>query len=512
MKTKLADQTKQRLFLIFALLIAALSAFNFFYRIGEYPLQNMDEARHGVNAYEMVKTGEYTATTYGYEYDYWNVKPPLSSWMIAAGYRVFGFGTLGLRFYAALSGVILTVVIMLAARRFYGRQAALCSGLIFAAIPRLSSINGFSLRFGDPNGLFYLLYFLCIFFLMLSVKKIKYFPLAVLAASFALLDKGAHALTAFAAVFFVWLLFRLFRKMRVSDYLLSAAALLPVALWAVFRYLEDGTEFFYRMVTIDLFNRVTTVVENHTGGGLGPVFYVKTVLDDNKLLFAGLFVLLLLAVILLAVKREKVFAALKAGFESPKETFVLWLGLLIPLLLFSVSQSKIDRYIYPVYSILAILAARGVVALFRALRGNRAVLAAAAVAAFAVFLGNEGFILNQYRGEIYKPEYEIAVQTVSAENETSGKALYCTYKRVDDPNIEVPRAFSGWTQSVLFAGELYADFIPTEGGEEEFLASEPGSFLMAPVEDVSGKGVLKENAGEYRVCFTGEYLAMLQKV
>ena len=139
-------------------------------------------------------------------------------------------------------------------------------------------------------------------------------------------------------------------------------------------------------------------------------------------------------------------------------------------------------------------------------------LAAAAVAAFAVFLGNEGFILNQYRGEIYKPEYEIAVQTVSAENETSGKALYCTYKRVDDPNIEVPRAFSGWTQSVLFAGELYADFIPTEGGEEEFLASEPGSFLMAPVEDVSGKGVLKENAGEYRVCFTGEYLAMLQKV
>ena len=47
MKTKLADQTKQRLFLIFALLIAVLSAFNFFYRIGEYPIQNMDEARQG---------------------------------------------------------------------------------------------------------------------------------------------------------------------------------------------------------------------------------------------------------------------------------------------------------------------------------------------------------------------------------------------------------------------------------------------------------------------------------
>lgn len=513
MKTQMTGKTKQRLFLVLALLIALLSAVNFFYNISEYPLQNMDEARHGVNAYEMVKTGELTATTYGYEYDYWNVKPPLSSWMIAAGYRIFGFGTLGLRFYSALSGVALTVAVMLAARRFYGRQVSLCSGVIFAAVPRLSFINGFSLRFGDPNGLFYLLYFLCIFCLMLSVKRTKFFPLAVLAASLALLDKGAHALTAFAALFFVWLFFRLFQRMRAADYLLSAAALLPVGVWAVFRYLEDGAEFFTRMVTIDLFNRVTTVVENHTGGGLGPLFYLKTILDDNKILFAGLFVLLLLSVIiLLAVKRKKVFSALKAGLEPRRETWVLWLGLLIPLLLFSVSQSKIDRYIYPVYSVLAILAARWLVAIFRALRENRVALAAAAMVCVAMFLGNEGFILSQYRGEIYIPEYETAVKQVSAEYETSGRLLYCTYKRVDDPDIEVPRAFSGWTQSVLFAGELYADFIPTEGGEEAFLASAPGSYLMAPVEDLSGSSVLKENAGEYRVCFTGEYLVILQKV
>ena len=43
-------------------------------------VDSWDEARHGVNAYEMIQNGDYIRHTYNYVTDDWNLKPSISYW------------------------------------------------------------------------------------------------------------------------------------------------------------------------------------------------------------------------------------------------------------------------------------------------------------------------------------------------------------------------------------------------------------------------------------------------
>ena len=58
-------------------------------------VDSWDEARHGVNAYEMIQNGDYIRHTYNYEVDNWNLKPSVSYWGIVLGFRLFGYSVFG---------------------------------------------------------------------------------------------------------------------------------------------------------------------------------------------------------------------------------------------------------------------------------------------------------------------------------------------------------------------------------------------------------------------------------
>ncbi len=94
----------RKLLLYFGFFLGLVCVFLFcFYHLSYDELKSFDEARHGVSAYEMLQTGEPIVTTYAYSPDYWNLKPPLSEWLIALGYKLFGYNALGIRFYSAFS-------------------------------------------------------------------------------------------------------------------------------------------------------------------------------------------------------------------------------------------------------------------------------------------------------------------------------------------------------------------------------------------------------------------------
>ena len=85
----------RKLLLYFGFLLGLVCVFLFcFYHLSYDELKSFDEARHGVSAYEMLQTGEPIVTTYAYSPDYWNLKPPLSEWLIALGYKLFGYNAL----------------------------------------------------------------------------------------------------------------------------------------------------------------------------------------------------------------------------------------------------------------------------------------------------------------------------------------------------------------------------------------------------------------------------------
>lgn len=84
------------------LLLIVVSFFTFF-RLGDHPIQDWDEARHGINAIEMLQNQDWVNLHFKGQPDDWNVKPPLAIWAIAASYFVFGVNELALRIPSALA-------------------------------------------------------------------------------------------------------------------------------------------------------------------------------------------------------------------------------------------------------------------------------------------------------------------------------------------------------------------------------------------------------------------------
>lgn len=123
-----------------------------FYHLDYGELMDWDEARHGVSAYEMLQTGEPIVTTYAYSPDYWNLKPPLSEWLIALGYKLFGYNAYGLRFFSGVSMFLSTLLCAAFLWKRYGKTEAVFSLFAFASCGKLFYYH--AARNGDADALF----------------------------------------------------------------------------------------------------------------------------------------------------------------------------------------------------------------------------------------------------------------------------------------------------------------------------------------------------------------------
>ena len=112
---------------IIYLSLALVTAYLCFARLDIASLQHWDEARHGVNGYEMFKSHNYIVNTYNYENDYFNLKPPLSYWGIILGFKLFGVSIFSMRFYSALSLLLTFLAVAYYMHKHYGKTAAVSS-------------------------------------------------------------------------------------------------------------------------------------------------------------------------------------------------------------------------------------------------------------------------------------------------------------------------------------------------------------------------------------------------
>ncbi len=342
-------------------LVLLFAVYSAFWELDNGLIGDWDEARHGVNAIEMLESGNYIVNTYDGEADYFNVKPPLSTWFTALSLRLFGYNLIGLRFFSALCLPVVALSAMLFFRKYSGPFASICCGALFACY----GMRFFHLfRTGDPDALFFLCcFFACMFLAMAYLQSHKHLIGAGLFVSFAFLSKSMHVFPLLLVVALSLILLRkvnAFRAKELIFYLLLPMAL-PALIWAALRYSYDGITFFRYLFELDVLNRVTTVVEGHSGG-FGYYFGALRMYMGAPL-FWGVVSVMLLALVyaVLRAREAKKDPPPDASVKSPSANRVVltMFGLMavVPFAVFTAAATKLGWYVFPGLIGLAVLPA-----------------------------------------------------------------------------------------------------------------------------------------------------------
>jgi len=381
--------TKQRrlLFVVCFVAILLLTGFLVFRSVLTLPIMDWDEARHGVNAFEMIASNNYIVHTYNGETDYWNLKPPLSMWQIVLSYFIFGFNNLGLRFFSAAFLIAMTALSMLFMKRAFGQVAALSTGLFFAL---------FGYRFmhlfatADPDALHVFLCFLICLFLYRSIKGDSKNLVGVgLFLSLDFLTKATHVVSIVLVVVLALILLRKTKRFSAQDILLylGLPAILPTLLWMALRFSQDGVLFFVKMIEVDVLGRVSVAAESNSGG----LFYYFLSTAWFVGLIESLLILTLLTSFVIHIARRRI------GFDSP---FLIIFGLLliVPFVFYSLMTTKLPWYVYPSLVGLALLVGYACHVLLPLLWKNKkgVFVLCCALVVFVVSIFVDPFISNQF--------------------------------------------------------------------------------------------------------------------
>jgi len=342
-----------RQYALCALLVMLLAAFNVFVGLGEGRIDDSDEARYGVSAYEMVQSRSFLVTTYAGMPEYWNLKPPLGYWAIAFSFYLFGASPFTLRLPAALFALGTVALVMAFCGRRLNRRAALAAGLILATTFGFLSHHG--ARSGDLDST--LTFFLVLAAVQIprlaesSGRKSSWRVIAfsgILAVGFLLKSFAIVPVVLVAVLHLAWT--GSWRRLRWGACLAGAALFLAMtAAWALARWHADGSPYFLqRMVGEDLLARSLREIDK---GSTDPWSYVESLFDR----FAP-WPLLLIGTAFLALRARGWRAWLRAETWGRKgrraaPLLALWIG--VPLLLFSLARTHHHWYLDPVYPALA---------------------------------------------------------------------------------------------------------------------------------------------------------------
>ena len=490
--TNIDRDKKERVFQILCVILFAWLTFLCFYKLDVKYVDPWDEARHGVNAYEMLKQGNLIESTYRYETDYYNLKPPLSMWSIMLSMLIFGKSVFSLRFASVLFYLILALAVVCFARRRYGKTAALFSLMLLAA--NTTPFIAHMVRAGDADSLYVLLFslaMLCMLQIRENHQKLYwcgfFFALAFLTKSF-----HAGVIVAIGGLYL--LLTGELKRIKVREYLkFFASFVIPLGLWVFGRICVDGTAFLKEMWLTDVLGRSQSGFgSNEAGFSYYFSYFIGNMTKSVPVYRVALIILVIAGVILLLSKIMNVKT--KQNLPLPqavcqclfhRDVIGMSLWILVPTLAFSLVRTKLLWYQYP--SVTALLIVTGIVTgivcekkqiplLFRLGIGLATVVTAChfSYSLFQTFesYGKDGYMTN---------DFQLLIQDVAAVQD-SGDFYTAVYRALptDDPNHPID---SKWAQQDVFVAEAYGEYHCDDGGFEGMIFNSVSRDL-APVSDI----------------------------
>lgn len=442
------------IYFFLAFLLLSIAFYNIFYHLGKFPIYSWDEARHGVNAYEMLRQGNFIVNTYRYKADYWNLKPPLSYWAIMAGYKLVGFNALGLRLISGICAMLTIIIVAIFVKKNFGNLASLLSMLTLSTSTQF--LINHSARTGDADSLFVFLFTAAILSLLLSVKNDKWLYVSGFAFSLAFLTKSWHAGN-IAVIMGLYLLFT-GRKLSYKKWIsLCLCMMAPILIWAVIRYQYDGFAFFKNMFEYDLLHRSTVPIEGH----VGDESYYGIVLCR----FYFLWLAILLGMILVYNFQNNVLFD-KSNSENQSYIIGLCLWVIVPFILYTFAKTKIRWYILPIYPPLSIII--GILA-SKILMKERFLIR-------TVLLASILFAAHYYEGEIQtyvnNPIPNDQLSLIEKTKALDGVRGYSLYK------YHPTRHKAVWAQSAVLTAELVNDLKVKSGDFHAFLKNDRALLLV----------------------------------
>jgi 4-amino-4-deoxy-L-arabinose transferase-like glycosyltransferase len=348
----------------FALIvILALAIAPYFMRLGASSLWDSNEAFYAETPREMIESRDYINPSFNYQPRF--NKPPLSYWVVAAFYRIFGVFEAVERLAIALGAIVLIGTAYGLGRLALSHEAGLMAAIGLAASPRFLM---FSRRIMiDVYLAMFMALALLLFMLAERQPKRRRIYLAAMYASIGLgvLTKGPIAVLLPAVAFFIYLAgYRSLTKTRELMLPTGVAIIAVIVLpWYVAVHAQHGWSYIQDFILKDNFSRFA---EQAWGPSRGPLFYVGVIAGDFfpwSLFFAAA---------LWYEARERFGGrrsvsrpaagdprspiTAEAGQARNSALLVVWVIVIVSF--FSISRSKEDLYILPIYPAAAALAGK----------------------------------------------------------------------------------------------------------------------------------------------------------
>ncbi|HEY6320736.1 MAG TPA: glycosyltransferase family 39 protein [Thermoanaerobaculia bacterium] len=362
-----------------AALVLALMACNLFLGLATSNVNDYDEARYGVTAYEMQLHRTFVLDTYAGQREVWALKPPLGYWLMTLSFALFGGSALAMRLPSALCALAAVAVTMGAARRWFDRRLAVLAGAILATT--FGFLSNHAARSGDFDaGLTLVLLLVAVQLPGLAESPWRVVPVAlVFACGFLLKSFAIAPMVLVAGGYLLWT--GTWRRLRLVPCAVALGlSALIVGAWAFARWRADGSpDFLLRMFREDVVGRSTSIVDKSTSSPFG---YLTGIFDR----FAPWPVLILAAAAVALRTGDPQLPARPLRPVQPEITrlLALWIG--IPLVFFSAVRTQHHWYLDPTYPALAMVAAGCALFLVEHTPPRRRTLAVAALVALPLAL------------------------------------------------------------------------------------------------------------------------------
>ena len=411
-----------------------------------------DEARHGVNAYEMIRNDDWLIHTYQGEPDHWNLKPPFSFWVIALNFKLFGYHCVAFRLHSIIAATILLLWITLWTKKRFGETASFCV-LLFLIINQTLYNANFARR-GEADAMHILFFTVSMLLLFDSQKDFRKLYGSAFCFGLSFMTKSYHAALIPVLCFGFMLCTGGIRKLTLRRCLsLLFWALLPILPWAIARYVREGFVFFIEMFTTDVLSRATF------GEGMPApwYFYADTLIRNHTVVASAA----------LGIGIVTWQSIEKRRFFLTKFQLLLLLWILVPLILYSFSARKINHYILPITIPLSMTGGLSFAKIFQHCRFIKVKSALALLlAAGALFQLTDLFRL------VLSLDNKGSLQTTLVEtldrDLDAGKHMYVQYGT----------GRTVWMQNDMLRALLSGDVICIDGGIEAFLEDEEPALIV----------------------------------